>query len=98
MILQSLMVNLVLGKISALAITWTEVDQFQFEQSLVGLADQYMPLKQGSFFHHRQRRESVTCPGGNGKFGFNSYSMLTAMILGFNAVSNVIANVNNNLK
>ena len=97
-LLQSLIVHFVIGKTATLAFNWTEDDHVQFEQSLLGLADQYLPLNHASFHHHRQRRESVTCPGGNGKFGFNSYSMLTAMILGFNAVSNVIANVNNNLK
>ena len=80
----------------SLTINWTENDHIQFEQSLVALADKYFPMDH--YNHHLEKRESVTCPGGNGKFGFNSYSMLTAMILGFNAVSNVIANVNNNNK
>ena len=78
---------------------WTEIDHLHFEQSLVDLADQYFPI-----YHSdqetvtRHKRQSKSCPGGNGKFGFNTFSMLTGIILGFNAVSNVIANVNNNLK
>jgi hypothetical protein len=31
-----------------------------------------------------------------GRYGFNSYNLMTSMILGFNAVSNLYANVNNN--
>ena len=70
---------------------WTE-EQYQiFEQNLVILAEKYLPQ------HQRVKRAPVTCPGGNGKFGFNSYSMMTAVVLGFNAVSNVIANINDNL-
>ena len=52
------------------------------------------------------------CPGGNGKiysgftpseififtgkYGFNTYNLLTSVVLGFNAVSNLYANLNNN--
>ena len=31
-----------------------------------------------------------------GKFGFNTYNLLTSIVLGFNAVSNLYANINNN--
>lgn len=70
---------------------WSEEEISFFEDSILQLADEYFPIES------RQKR-STTCPGGNGKFGFNSYSLLTAVVLGFNAVSNVIANVNNNNK
>ena len=32
----------------------------------------------------------------SGKFGFNTYNLLTSIVLGFNAVSNLYANINNN--
>ena len=69
---------------------WTEKQYEHFEQSLIILADKYLPIG-------RINKRATTCPGGNGKFGFNSYSLMTAVVLGFNAVSNVINNVNNNL-
>ena len=31
-----------------------------------------------------------------GKYGFNTYNLLTSIVLGFNAISNLYANVNNN--
>ena len=71
---------------------WSEEQYQMFEQNLVILAEKYLPQHQRIF-----KRAPVTCPGGNGKFGFNSYSMMTAVVLGFNAVSNVIANINDNL-
>ncbi|XP_023326847.1 uncharacterized protein LOC111700212 [Eurytemora carolleeae] len=36
------------------------------------------------------------CPGGSGKFGFNSYNLLAFLLMSFNQVSNVIVNTNNN--
>ena len=36
------------------------------------------------------------CPGGVGSFGFNSYDLLTMMILSFNVIGNVIVNTNKN--
>merc|ERR1711908_37662 len=44
----------------------------------------------------KKRVKRADCPGGNGKYGFNTYNLLTSMLLGFNAVSNLYANVNNN--
>ncbi len=44
----------------------------------------------------RSRPKRSDCPGGVGRFGFNTYSLLTMMVLGFNAVANVISNVNKN--
>jgi hypothetical protein len=38
----------------------------------------------------------VDCPGGEGKFGFNSYDLLTFSVLSFNIISNVITNTNKN--
>lgn len=38
----------------------------------------------------------LDCPGGEGKFGFNSYDLLTFAVLSFNIVSNVITNTNKN--
>ena len=77
---------------------WTELDHVYFEQSLLHLADQYVPMSDSAQdLLKRHKRQSKSCPGGNGKFGFNTFSMLTGIILGFNAVSNVIANINNNL-
>ena len=68
---------------------WTEEQYQTFEKSLMILADKYFPPQ--------RFRRAAPCPGGNGKFGFNSYQMLTNIVLGFNAVSAVIANINNNL-
>ena len=31
-----------------------------------------------------------------GKYGFNTYNLLTSIVLGFNAVSNLYSNLNNN--
>jgi hypothetical protein len=78
---------------------WSESQFVTFEQSLVQLADQFFPFDktETEFLKSRKQRSSTVCPGGNGKFGFNSYSMMTSVIMGFNAVSNVIANINNNL-
>ena len=42
------------------------------------------------------RVKRADCPGGNGKYGFNTYNLLTTMLLGFNAVSNLYANLNSN--
>ena len=50
---------------------------------------------------HRLKR-AIECAspnersGGVGKYGFNSYNLLTFAILSFNVVSNIISNVNNN--
>ena len=47
-------------------------------------------------------KRSSNCPdgvgsgGGKGQFGFNSYNLLTFVILSYNIVSNIISNVNNN--
>ena len=43
---------------------------------------------------HRGKRSD--CPGGVGNFGFNTYNLLTFMLMSFNHVSNVIVNTNNN--
>ena len=43
-----------------------------------------------------KRVKRADCPGGNGKYGFNTYNLLTSMLLGFNAVSNLYANIINN--
>ena len=42
------------------------------------------------------RRKRSDCPGGVGNFGFNTYNLLTFMLMSFNHVSNVIVNTNNN--
>ena len=42
------------------------------------------------------RRKRSDCPGGIGNFGFNTYNLLTFMLMSFNQVSNVIVNTNNN--
>ena len=68
---------------------WTEEQYQTFEKSLMILAEKYFPPQ--------RFRRAAPCPGGNGKFGFNSYQMLTNIVLGFNAVSSIIANINNNL-
>ena len=47
------------------------------------------PVEQG-----RARRSA--CPGGAGKFGFNTYNLMAFMLMSFNQVSNVIVNSNNN--
>lgn len=43
---------------------------------------------------HRRRRSG--CPGGAGNFGFNSYDLLTFVLLAFNGMINTINNLNNN--
>jgi len=43
-----------------------------------------------------KRQKRSDCPGGTGKYGFNTYNLMTSMLLGFNAVSNLYANLNNN--
>ena len=55
---------------------WTEKQYENFEQSLIILADKYLPNIE------RINKRATTCPGGNGKFGFNSYSLMTAVVLG----------------
>ena len=47
---------------------------------------------------NRFKRETgcVDKSGGKGRFGFNSYNLLTFAILSYNIVSNIISNVNNN--
>ena len=53
-----------------------------------------------SVTHRIKRATECTSPnersGGVGKYGFNSYNLLTFAILSFNVVSNIISNVNNN--
>ena len=53
-----------------------------------------------SVTHRLKRAIECTSPnkrsGGVGKYGFNSYNLLTFAILSFNVVSNIISNVNNN--
>ena len=44
----------------------------------------------------RRRVKRSDCPGGVGNFGFNTYNLLTFMLMSFNHVSNVIVNTNNN--
>ena len=48
--------------------------------------------------HNKIKRETGCADenGGKGRFGFNSYNLLTFAILSYNIVSNIIANVNNN--
>ena len=42
------------------------------------------------------RHKRSDCPGGVGNFGFNTYNLLTFMLMSFNHISNVIVNTNNN--
>ena len=51
-----------------------------FEKSILDLADEYFPIEQ-DFPRKINKRASTTCPGGNGKFGFNSYQMLKTIFL-----------------
>ena len=43
------------------------------------------------------RKITFSCVGGKGRFGFNSYNLLTFSILSFNLAANLISNANNNL-
>ena len=43
-----------------------------------------------------RRKKRSNCPGGIGNFGFNTYNLMTFMLMSFNHVSNVIVNTNNN--
>ena len=89
--IMKVLVALILTFCSTISETkWTEEQYQTFEKSLMILAEKYFPPQ-------RFRRAAAPCPGGNGKFGFNSYQMLTNIVLGFNAVSAIIANINNNL-
>jgi hypothetical protein len=45
---------------------------------------------------NRTRARRSACPGGAGKFGFNTYNLMAFMLMSFNQVSNVIVNSNNN--
>ena len=52
-------------------------------------------------FHGPQSRlkrdtECLTKTGSKGRFGFNSYNLLTFAVLSYNLISNIISNVNNN--
>ena len=40
---------------------------------------------------------TFSCEGGKGRYGFNSYNLLTFSILSFNLAANLISNANNNL-
>ena len=48
------------------------------------------------FISMAELRRGSDCPGGVGSFGFNTYNLLTFMLMSFNQVSNVIVNINNN--
>ena len=39
----------------------------------------------------------LSCAGGKGRYGFNSYNLLTFTILSFNLAANLISNSNNNI-
>ena len=39
----------------------------------------------------------LSCSGGKGRYGFNSYNLLTFTILSFNLAANLISNANNNI-
>ena len=43
-----------------------------------------------------KRQKRSDCPGGIGNFGFNTYNLITFMLMSFNHISNVIVNTNNN--
>ena len=46
--------------------------------------------------YHTKFKRSADCPSGTGTFGFNSYDLLTAVVIGFGVVANVIVNSNKN--
>ncbi len=52
-------------------------------------------MKHSSFYTHEQSLGD-SWSGGNGRYGFNSYNLMTFIVLAFNAVSNAISNMNNN--
>ncbi|XP_023346288.1 hybrid signal transduction histidine kinase E [Eurytemora carolleeae] len=60
------------------------------------LADTNLQIIAKSQLQIKKRKKRADCPGGTGKYGFNSYNLLTSMLLGFNTVSNLYANLNNN--
>ena len=43
------------------------------------------PIEKFSGLTTREKRSS--CPGGTGKFGFNTYNLLTFLLMSFNHVS-----------
>ena len=71
---------------------WSEEQYEIFEDILLTLVDEHFDNTR-----RLSKRATTACPGGNGKFGFNSYQLLTNIVLGFSAVSSIIANINNNL-
>ena len=52
---------------------------------------------ENSFVKISNRKLTFSCEGGKGRFGFNSYNLLTFSILSFNLAANLISNANNNL-
>ena len=42
------------------------------------------------------RNKRMSCPGGVGNFGFNSFNFMTFVLLTLNAVANTNNNINNN--
>lgn len=59
---------------------------------------QFNAKNQFTLEHDKIKRETGCAHeyGGKGRFGFNSYNLLTFAILSYNIVSNIISNVNNN--
>ena len=54
---------------------------------------------EGSEVNYLRFKRETGCDnktGEKGRFGFNSYNLLTFAILSYNVVSNIISNVNNN--
>jgi len=46
--------------------------------------------------HRLSRNKRMSCPGGVGNFGFNSFNFMTFVLLTLNAVANTNNNINNN--
>ena len=47
-------------------------------------------------FKRLSRNKRMSCPGGVGNFGFNSFNFMTFVLLTLNAVANTNNNINNN--
>ena len=51
---------------------------------------------QGKYAKRLSRHKRMSCPGGVGNFGFNSFNFMTFVLLTLNAVANTNNNINNN--
>jgi len=71
-----------------------ELDNLLHQVQNLGTHKTFSLDPEENYGHVRNKRSS--CPGGVGNLGFNSFNMMTFMLLSLNAVANVNNNINNN--